>query len=53
MSYENKVKKVIESDREADIILESEATANLQTANIIKIPDVEYTKVIVLAIILN
>ena len=40
MSYNEKVKKVIESDKEGDIILESEAVADLQAASIAKIPDV-------------
>ena len=51
MSYDNKVKKVIESDIEGDIILESEAVAGLQTANILKIPDVEFTKVMILVVV--
>ena len=53
MDINKKVKKVIEGDREGDIILESEAAANLQTANITKIPDVEFTKVLILAVVLS
>ena len=53
MDITKKVKKVIDSDREGDVILESEATANLQTANITKIADVEFTKVIILAVVLS
>ncbi len=53
MDYNKKVRKVIESDREPDILLENEDVANLQTANIAKIPDVEFTKVMILAVILS
>ena len=53
MDINKKVRKVIESDREGDVILESEAVANLQTANILKIADVEFTKVIILAVVLS
>ena len=42
MDITKKVKKVIDSDREGDVILESEATANLQEANITKITGVPH-----------
>ena len=50
MSYDTKVRKVIESRVEGDIILISEATANLQEANIAKITGVPHpaTKIMVI-----
>ena len=53
MEENKKIYKTFESDRASDQILESEAVANLQTASAQKIPLVQFTKIIIMAVLLS